>query len=128
MKASPPRDNEDRVLLGRITGAHGLKGEVKIAAFTAAPEDIAAYGARVVTYGGTNGETTIRPFSLFWKMLDVLGTSMGSPHDFKSMLHLVERNGIRPVVDSVASMAGVVAAAQRIAESKQFGNVVLAIA
>ncbi len=45
MKASPPRDNEDRVLLGRITGAHGLKGEVKIAAFTAAPEDIAAYGA-----------------------------------------------------------------------------------
>jgi 16S rRNA processing protein RimM len=34
----------ERVLLGRITGAHGLKGEVKIATFTAAPEDIAAYG------------------------------------------------------------------------------------
>jgi 16S rRNA processing protein RimM len=32
------------VLLGRISGAHGLKGEVKIAAFTAEPEDIAAYG------------------------------------------------------------------------------------
>ncbi len=35
---------EEKVLLGRITGAHGLKGEVKIAAFTASPEDIAAYG------------------------------------------------------------------------------------
>jgi 16S rRNA processing protein RimM len=34
----------ERVLLGRITGAHGLKGEVKIAAFTAKPEDVAAYG------------------------------------------------------------------------------------
>jgi 16S rRNA processing protein RimM len=34
----------ERVLLGRITGAHGLKGEVKIAAFTAQPEDIASYG------------------------------------------------------------------------------------
>ena len=33
------------VLLGRITGAHGLKGEVKIAAFTAQPGDIASYGA-----------------------------------------------------------------------------------
>lgn len=33
------------VFLGRISGAHGLKGEVKIAAFTAEPEDIAAYGA-----------------------------------------------------------------------------------
>jgi 16S rRNA processing protein RimM len=32
------------VLIGRISSAHGLKGEVKIAAFTAEPEDIAAYG------------------------------------------------------------------------------------
>jgi 16S rRNA processing protein RimM len=37
-------EGEDRVLLGRIAGAHGLKGEVKIAAFTAQPEDVAAYG------------------------------------------------------------------------------------
>ena len=90
--------------------------------------DIAAYGARVVTYGGTNGEATIRPFSVFWKMLDVLGTSMGSPQDFKSMLRLVERGGVRPVVDGVVPMNDVVSAAQRIAEGKQFGNVVLAIA
>jgi 16S rRNA processing protein RimM len=34
-----------RVLLGRIAGAHGIRGEVVIHAFTAAPEDIAAYGA-----------------------------------------------------------------------------------
>ena len=27
---------EERVLLGRITGVHGLKGEVKIATFTVA--------------------------------------------------------------------------------------------
>jgi 16S rRNA processing protein RimM len=36
--------SDRRVLLGRITGAHGLKGEVKIAAFTERPEDVAAYG------------------------------------------------------------------------------------
>jgi 16S rRNA processing protein RimM len=34
----------EKVLLGRIGGAHGLRGEVKIATFTAAPEDVAAYG------------------------------------------------------------------------------------
>lgn len=34
----------ERVLLGRISGAHGLKGEVKIATFTQQPEDVAAYG------------------------------------------------------------------------------------
>lgn len=33
-----------RILLGRITGAHGIRGEVMIHAYTAAPEDIGAYG------------------------------------------------------------------------------------
>jgi 16S rRNA processing protein RimM len=33
------------VLLGRIAGAHGIRGEVLIKSFTAAPEDIGAYGA-----------------------------------------------------------------------------------
>jgi len=33
-----------RILLGRIIGAHGIRGEVVIHAFTGAPEDIAAYG------------------------------------------------------------------------------------
>lgn len=33
-----------RILLGRIAGAHGIRGEVIIHAFTGLPEDIAAYG------------------------------------------------------------------------------------
>ncbi|MBV8424343.1 MAG: zinc-binding dehydrogenase, partial [Candidatus Eremiobacteraeota bacterium] len=59
--------------------------------------DIARPGARVVVYGGTTGDATIRPFSIFWKHLDVLGTSMGSPRDFMGMLSLFE-GGLRPVV------------------------------
>jgi 16S rRNA processing protein RimM len=42
--SAPPEDRDERVLLARVTGAHGLKGEVKIATFTADPEDVAAYG------------------------------------------------------------------------------------
>jgi 16S rRNA processing protein RimM len=34
----------DMVLLGRISGAQGLKGEVRITTFTDAPENLAAYG------------------------------------------------------------------------------------
>jgi 16S rRNA processing protein RimM len=33
-----------RILLGRIAGAHGIRGEVLIKTFTERPEDIAAYG------------------------------------------------------------------------------------
>jgi 16S rRNA processing protein RimM len=32
------------LLLGRIAGAHGIRGEVLIHAYTSAPEDIVAYG------------------------------------------------------------------------------------
>jgi 16S rRNA processing protein RimM len=33
-----------RILLGRIAGAHGIRGEVLVKTFTARPGDIAAYG------------------------------------------------------------------------------------
>jgi 16S rRNA processing protein RimM len=35
---------EKRVLIGRIVGAHGIRGDVVIHSFAAVPEDIAAYG------------------------------------------------------------------------------------
>ena len=34
----------ERVLLGRIAGAHGVRGEVRLASFTERPEAIAEYG------------------------------------------------------------------------------------
>jgi 16S rRNA processing protein RimM len=37
-------DKETRVCLGRITGAHGVRGEVRIRTYTQTPESIAAYG------------------------------------------------------------------------------------
>ena len=36
--------SERQILLGRIIGPHGLKGEVKIKSFTTDPLDIASYG------------------------------------------------------------------------------------
>lgn len=42
----------ERVLLGRITGAHGIRGEVIVTTFTADPEDIAAYDLVTDAQGG----------------------------------------------------------------------------
>jgi zinc-binding alcohol dehydrogenase/oxidoreductase len=88
--------------------------------------DIARHEARVVVYGGTAGDAKIRPFSIFWKHLNIMGTSMGSPSDFAAMLALFE-GGLRPVVDKVFPMDQAAAAAERLASSEQFGKVVLAI-
>jgi 16S rRNA processing protein RimM len=38
-------DATSRILLGRIVGAHGIRGEVVIHSFAAVAEDVAAYGA-----------------------------------------------------------------------------------
>ncbi|HYM04603.1 MAG TPA: ribosome maturation factor RimM [Stellaceae bacterium] len=35
---------EERVLMGVVTGAHGVRGLVRVKSFAAHPEDIAAYG------------------------------------------------------------------------------------
>jgi len=89
--------------------------------------DIARPGARVVAYGGTNGDAKIRMFSVFWKHLDILGTSMGSPADFSAMLRLFAETALEPVIDEVVPLAGVPAAAQRVLDGNQFGKVVVKI-
>ena len=89
--------------------------------------DIARYAARVVIYGGTTGDAKIRPFSIFWKQLDVRGTSMGSPDDFHRMLRLFSKAKLRPVVDHVFPMEEVGKAAERVAGYDQFGKIVLKI-
>ena len=89
--------------------------------------DIARPGARVVTYGGTTGDAKIRMFSVFWKHLDILGTSMGSPSDFRAMLELFATSAIVPAIDEVVPLGEVIPAATRVAAGRQFGKVVLRI-
>ena len=88
--------------------------------------DIVRPGGRVVVYGGTQGDAKVRPFSIFWKHIDVLGTSMGSPEDFAAMLALFE-GGLKPAIDEVFPMSDAATAAQRVLDGAQFGKVVLAI-
>jgi 16S rRNA processing protein RimM len=45
-------ERERRVLMGVITGAHGVKGEVRVKSFTAEPAAIAAYGPLEDERGG----------------------------------------------------------------------------
>lgn len=51
----------DMVLLGRIAGAQGLRGEVKINSFTEIPENIGQYGSLSDQNGKTYAVETVRP-------------------------------------------------------------------
>ncbi len=84
-------------------------------------------GGRIVIYGGTRREATFALFPLFWNHVDIRGTSMGSPQDFRAMLDFVSEHGVHPVVDRVFDMSDAASAAERLAQNDQFGKVVLRI-
>ena len=65
--------------------------------------NITRYAGRVVIYGGTLGDAKIRPYSVFWRQLDIMGSSMGSPQDFAEMLALFD-GSLKPAVDHVYAL------------------------
>jgi zinc-binding alcohol dehydrogenase/oxidoreductase len=89
--------------------------------------DVVRPGGRIVIYGGTNGDATVKMFPLFWKHVTILGTSMGSPQDFSAMLALFDGT-LRPVVDRVYPLRDATDALRRLERSDQFGKIVLAVA
>ncbi|MFD0795564.1 zinc-binding alcohol dehydrogenase family protein [Mucilaginibacter litoreus] len=91
--------------------------------------DLCNPGARIVFFGGTAGnipEINARP--IFWKQIQILGTTMGTQDEFKAMLDMVNEHKIIPVVDEVYPLDNAKAAFQKMGEAKQFGKIVLSIA
>ncbi len=91
--------------------------------------DAARPGGRIVSYGATTGNTpdlTVR--RIFWKQLSVLGSTMGSPEDFRAMLALFGQGKLRPVVDQICKLADAGNALRRMERAEQFGKIVLRIA
>lgn len=90
--------------------------------------DLCNPGARIVFFGGTAGnipEINARP--LFWKQIQILGTTMGTQDEFKAMLAFVNEHNIVPVVDEIYPLADAKAAFDKMGASKQFGKIVLKI-
>ncbi len=91
--------------------------------------ECADFAARVVVYGGTQGAVEgLLPARIFWKQLDIRGTTMGSAADFENMLRWVGRHRIRPVIDSMFPLEAVDRAFERIAGNAHMGKVVLSMA
>jgi NADPH:quinone reductase-like Zn-dependent oxidoreductase len=83
---------------------------------------------RIVTYGATTGAAQqIEVRRIFWKQLNIFGSTMGAPREFSEMLKLFGAGGLRPVVDQVFPLAETAAAHRRMEEAEQFGKIVLRI-
>jgi NADPH:quinone reductase-like Zn-dependent oxidoreductase len=83
-------------------------------------------GGRLVTYGATSGaagETEIR--MVFWKQLSILGSTMGTPKDYRSVMELVFRGELKPSIHTVLPLAEARKAHEILEAGEVFGKVVL---
>ncbi|HEY4208536.1 MAG TPA: zinc-binding dehydrogenase [Puia sp.] len=90
--------------------------------------NLAAPGGRVVFYGATRGNpSALTARRIFWKQLNILGSTMGSPEDFQSMIAFVSQHAIHPVIDKVFPFEDAEAAMRRMDDAHQFGKIVIVI-
>ena len=68
----------------------------------------------------------VRALYLNWK--SILGSTMGSPLDFFSMMRMVNDGDWHPVIDSVRPLAEAEAAHDRMKAGQHFGKLVLSVA
>lgn len=88
--------------------------------------DLSAPGARVVFFGATAGNPKLFEMrKCFFRQINVLGTTMGSPVDFAGMTQLVSARKLAPVVDSAHPLAEAERAFRHMAAGAQFGKIVL---
>jgi NADPH:quinone reductase-like Zn-dependent oxidoreductase len=90
--------------------------------------DMAKPGGRIAMYGATLGAFNSGvPAKIFWKQLDILGSTMGNDDEFAEMLTFVNQHQIVPVVDSVFPMEQAQDALNKMAKGGQLGKIVLKI-
>ncbi len=89
--------------------------------------DLVKPGGRLVSYGATTGPAPhVEVRRIFWKQLNVMGSTMGSPTDFGAMVRLFAA-GLRPIIDEVIPLEEAAAAHHRMEHGQQFGKIVLGI-
>ncbi len=87
-----------------------------------------AKGGRLVTYGATTGPNPKEEIrQIFWKQLEIIGTTMSSQSEFLDVMKLVFRRELKPVVDVVLPLEQAREAHLRLQNNEQFGKIVLSV-
>jgi NADPH:quinone reductase-like Zn-dependent oxidoreductase len=85
-------------------------------------------GGALISFGDTSGsETTLTTAEVYWEWRRVLGTTMGSPREYRALLAHVEQASWGPVIDSTFPLERIDEAARRLTSSDRFGKIVLTI-
>lgn len=90
--------------------------------------DLCKPAARIALYGATLGAFNSGvPAKIFWKQIDILGSTMGNNDEFKAMLKLVEDKQIKPLVEQSFSLAHTAQAFELMDKGEQFGKIIIEV-
>jgi NADPH:quinone reductase-like Zn-dependent oxidoreductase len=85
-----------------------------------------ARGGRLVVYGATTGPSAATDLRfVFWKQIEILGTTMSNPAEFRAVMRLVFEGALEPVIDVVWPLDRARDAHDRLEKGAQFGKIVL---
>ena len=85
-----------------------------------------ARGGRLVTCGATSGgDATINIRLIFFKLLSILGSTMGSVAELHEVVKHVEAGRLKPVIDRVLPLASIAEGHRALENRETFGKVVL---
>lgn len=88
--------------------------------------DLTTPGGRLVFFGATTGNPPALDLrKSFFRQINLLGTTMGSPADFAGLTGFVATHQITPIVDRVFTLDQADAALRHMEAGAQFGKIVL---
>lgn len=82
-------------------------------------------GAVVVAGATTGGNVSVDLFRVFLPHVRILGTSMGTVEELRTLVALCAAGGIRPAIDSVHDLSAAAAAVARLASGQAVGKVLI---
>jgi len=86
------------------------------------------WGGTLVTCGATSGHEAVTDLrQVFFRQLQILGSTMGSKADLHRIVPLIEQGHLQPVVDRSYPLAEAAAAHERLEGRDNFGKVVLTV-
>jgi NADPH:quinone reductase-like Zn-dependent oxidoreductase len=87
-----------------------------------------ARGGRIVTVGGTTGyDPPAQLNQIFWKQVSVIGSTMGDPREFETVMDLVFAGRLKAVIDSEFPLERGAEAYRRLADGESAGKLLIAI-
>lgn len=90
--------------------------------------DILSPGGRLVFYGASLGPwEEVHVAKLYYRQIDLRGSTMGSNTDFEKMLEFVTQHKIRPHIDRIFDLKDINDAFTRLNDPESFGKIVIKI-